>query len=306
MKERRGKGRAALYGTAAAVAAALLWAGFVRKVDADPGTLVRSAQITLDSVRQMPRMWKGEPNRLRRKMLARAEEQLHSAERQVRAALAEGGGEEHWKGEDLACILEFLGYARLLGDDREGALRFYREALEQDGCSRARRRSLTFSLARIQLDQSRPGRAREWLHSLEPTALPREDQARWYLLAGESFLAEKAPREKVAACLEKALRAGGEDPAVQEACGLFYERAGMRKEGTRCLECAGTKRPSALLHLAELKLREGDAESATSVLQVLGDRSPGLLEAALERKEFEEIARDPRLRRRKTGKTPGR
>ncbi len=304
MKETKGKGRLALYGTAGVVASALIWAGFVRKVDADPGTLVRSAQVTLDAVRQMPRNWKGGPNELRKRMLSRAEEQLHAAERQVREALEQGGGEEHWQGEDLACILEFLGYARLLGDDRAGALRFYQEALEQEGCSPSRRRSLTFALARIQLDRSRPALAVKWLDTMDPSLLRGGERAKWYLLRGESLLAEKAPREKVADCLALALDAAGRDPEVQEACGLYYARAGMNREGSRWLECAGKRRPSALLHLAELKLREGDAESATSVLLVLGKRSPGLLEAALERKEFREIARDPRLRPKK-GKTGG-
>ncbi len=303
MNGSKGKGRFALYGTAAVTASALLWAGFVRKVDADPGTLVRSAQITLDSVRQMPRRWKNGPNELRAKMLSRAEDQLHAAERQVREALKNGGGEERWQGEDLACILEFLGYARLLADDREGALDFYRQALEQEGCSKERRRSLTFALARIQLDRSRPALARRRLHSMDPSTLPGGERAKWYLLLGESLLAEKAPRKKVADCLALALEAGGPDPEVQEACGLYYERAGMTREGARLLECAGKRRPSALLHLAELKLREGDVETATSVLQVLGERSPGLLEEALERKEFQEIARDPRLNPRKEGKT---
>ncbi|GEM_PF-5395628 len=303
MVESKGKGRFALYGTAGVVASALLWAGFVRKVDADPGTLVRSAQITLDSVRQMPRTWKGGPNELRKKMLSRAEEQLHAAERQVRDALENGGGEERWQGEDLACILEFLGYARLLADDRPGAFRFYREALEQDGCSPVRRRSLAFALARIQLDRSKPALAQKWLNTLDPSTLAGGERAKWYLLRGESLLAQKAPREKVAGCLALALEAGGGDPEVQEACGVYYERAGMTREGSKWLECAGKRRPSALLHLAELKVREGDAESATSVLQALGRKSPGLLEKALERKEFREIARDPRLRLKKKGKT---
>ena len=297
------KGRTALYGTAAATIAALLWAGFVRKTEADPGTLVRSAQITLDSVRQMPRIWKGEPNALRKKMLARAEDQLHCAERQVKASLEGGVGKRTWKGEDLACILEFLGYARLLEDDREGALRFYTMALEQEGCSRARRKSLTFSLARIQLDRSRPSLARETLNTLDPSGLDRRERAKWNLLQGEALLQEKAPSGKVKPFLEEALRSAGGDPEVEEACGLFYERAGMRREGIRCLECAGTSRPSALLHLAELKLKEGDAESATSVLQVLGEKAPGLLEDALERKEFGKIAEDPRLKRLRKGKT---
>ncbi len=290
------KGRIALYGTAAVVCAALAWAGFIRKAEADPGTLVRSAQITLDSVRMMPRIWKGEPNALRRKMLAQAEENLLSAERQVRAALAGGGGVEGWKGEDLACILEFLGYARLLGDDRAGALDYYRKALEQEGCSPERRRSLTFSLARIQLDRGKPREAREWLNTLEPSVLTKADRARWNLMVGEALLKEKAPLPEVRPYIDEACSCSGGDPEVEEACGLFYERAGDAGKGAECLERAGSSRPSALLHLAELKLRQGDAETATSVLLVLGKKAPGLLEAALERKEFRKIARDPRLK----------
>lgn len=286
--------RGLLYGIAAASAGALIWVGFVRKVDADPGTLVRSSEMLLHAAQAMPESIDGAPNALRARFLAQAERDLALAGRAVETAGPAGA--ESGADDALAFILECRGFARYLSGDRQGAIALYRQALLDPGCAAERKRTIGFTIARILLGGGRPGAALGELDALARGRLAGPELATLHILRAEALLMQGAPAGELHASLAAAAAQADAAPEHKIRCSEIYEQLGMRPEALAVLERSAVDHAGALLPLARLKFRSGDVDGAVMALESAGSEDPAGLRAWLEKEGMTALLADPRLK----------
>ena len=300
-----GDHRFVLYGTALVVAGALGWAGFIRKVDADPGTLINASRMRLEQASMHSLQGQGPLNRVCRELLEKADADLELAERLVRrdpgANVLPGGDLE----DVLAMIWEYRAWGRYLGRDREEAIAFYGRIVESDGIEPGRRSRVYLSMAGIYMEMGRSESALKALDRLAGGAgrLAGKDRARAALLRARALRRLGAPLAEVAASLDRAGRAGGENHTLQCDRAELYAEMGMRAEACRAYERAAVNHPRAFLPLARLKFRAGDVEGALSALERLAEIEPEWLRARLGReKGLGNLAEDPALQAKLDGK----
>ena len=251
--------RAALYGSALTVLGGLGIGGATVNRDADAMTLLSSADVQLRMAHAIPAEAddSGPNPGARRKMIADAEECLAAAERQ------EPG---------KAVTAEFFGFAAMLRGRYEEAAAHYERARNCADCGDEQRDVLTFNQARM---LAKAGRREQALAVFGKAG--KELDARFgsqRILEEATILRELGRRLESEQRLDQVTRAESVPPMASLQAGIEYMALGHDDKAQAALERAAKAVPIADYHLASLKLRRGEVDTALQLLERVSKTQP--------------------------------
>ena len=261
------------YPVAVALVGWLVWAGFVRTSEADPGTLLSSAEVHLRMAAALP---EDTPKRA---------EFLEVASEMSKVALEQGAA--MWEATQL------LGYAAYLDGELETAAGYYDIARKDAGCPEKLAARLTVQCAELAL------RRKDWDTA---EAIVADESVLW----AEGSLTEMRNEIRV----RIADSSGRRDEAIEmlgalrETGGISGIRAGILYEQLDCVELAAATfgsetadEPVTFYYLARLKMRQGDVDSALRLLErsLEGDDAATRVLVRDDEAEWREVAKDERF-----------
>lgn len=245
----------AFWGGAVILAGALIYGGFIypKSVKADAGTLFSIAKLHLGLAETIP------------------VDKAGSGERQeniARALAVLDDIEESRPG--LAITEEFRGFAHWLAGDYAAARRVYASALERAGDDKELCTKIRSNLASIELTDGSPDKAIAQLGAI-PDA--ERNSAVW-ITSARAWQA-KGDHQKRTASLESGLRDALEKGDDREIFAIA-EGAASLGDGiaTSAFERLAPANQRAGYRLAQLKIMDGDTDSATSILKTVGTKAP--------------------------------
>lgn len=248
--------RTILYGASGAVLATLLWAGFVREVPADVGTLLGAANVQLRLAHGMPATDReGRPVPAREQLLDEAGRNLELAATQA---------------PDSAVVAEFQGFLQSLRGDPRGAAAHYRRARGLPDCTDDQRATLVFNEARM-LDAAGEPAAALAVFEQEARSLPAELATQRHVEEA-GMLGRLGRLEPARARLQQVAEA--DDPVAWLQAGLVFEQLGDRDRAEQILGRAAEAVPIADYHRSRLKLATGDVDSCLRLLARAAEAVP--------------------------------
>lgn len=225
------------------------WANTER--DADTMTLLSSADVTLRLAWGIPAVDKdGEALADRAEMIAGAITCLESVERQK---------------PGMAITAEFFGFAHMMKGDFAAAADCYARARDCDDCGKEQFDVLAFNEARMRA-KAGAGEAALAVFARHAQALDsRFGNQR--AIEEASILRGLGRREEALARLDAVLADPADEPMAWVQCGIELEKLDQIDRAQGAFERARAPAPIANYHLARLKLRSGDVDTAVNCLE---------------------------------------
>lgn len=261
-----GMRRVALYGAAAPILGALLWAQFGYEPVPEFGQLLSQINANLRLANSIPARDKDG------NAVAAREQLLAAAERDI--ALANG---EH---KDSAVLAEFDGFARSLRGDFAGAAERYRVARTLPDCAEDQRTVLSFNEARMLRSAGNPAQALQVLTESQPSF--SGGYAAQCLVERAELLISMSQRETgdgvtaklrdARSLLQQSL--GTDQPMAWAQAGDAFASIGDVAAADAAWERAADSVPIANLRRSRLKLRAGDVDTALQLFERAAKAAP--------------------------------
>lgn len=270
------------YGAGAAVLSVLVWAGFIRVVPPDVGTLLSAIDTQLRLAHGMPAV---DQQGVR---LSARDEMLAEAGRRIDQARAQA--------PDLAAIEEYRGFLHMLRDEPRQAAACYQKARGMQGCDADMRDTLTFNEARM-LQKAGDSAAALAVFTASGDSI----QAKWRShreLECAGLLAELGRTDEAEARLLPLIAAAADDPMAAVRAGELLLRMGRTTQAERAFAAAGTVSALGTYRLAVLKLSQGQTDRSLELLARAEAASPGQVRKLVQQdqKTWQALAADARVK----------
>jgi hypothetical protein len=273
--------RCAGYGAAAAVASALVWAGWIRYQPPDIMTLLGSIDTQLRMAYAIPPVDKhGARLTARDAMVADAGRSIEAAARLE---------------PNMAMVEEFRGFWHMLRDEPRQAAACYRKARGMEGCDADMADTLTFNEARM-LKQAGDLPAALAVFAERGPGI----QAKWHaereLEHADLLLA--AGRKDEAATHLLPLCTVGEDPMATVRAGELLVKLDRAQDAEAAFRNVGETSPVGTYHLALLKLTQGQSDRSMELLERAHSAAPALVRKLVQqdRQTWAGLADDTRIK----------
>src|SRR5690349_19450686 len=273
--------RCAGYGAAAAVAATLVWAGWIRYQPADIMTILGSVDTQLRMAYAIPATDKhGARLTARDEMVADAGRRIEEA-----AAL-----EPH-----LALVEEFRGFWHMLRGEPRQAAACYRKARGMQGCDADMADTLTFNEARM-LQKAGDVQAALAVFAERGPGI----QGKWHTeleLEWADLLTEAGRRDEAATRLLP-LCTVSEDPMTTVRAGELLVKLDRTQDAEVAFRNAGEVSPIGTYRLAVLKLTQGQSDRSMELLERARSAAPALVRKLVQqdRQTWAGMAADARIK----------
>lgn len=250
--------RVLLYGSASVLLAGLGVTWTMGRGSADVMTLLSSADVQLRLAYAIPAKDKtGAALTSRVEMIADAERRLAEVERR------EPG---------KAVTAEFVGFAKMLRGDFEGAAADYARARGCADCTDEQRDVLTFNQARM---LAKAGRRDQALEVFAASAKALDDRfGPQRSLEEATILRELGRRADAEQRLDRVTRDASAPSMASMQAGAEYLELGHHDKAEAALVRASAEIPIADYHLARLKLRQGDVDTCLRLLERVSKAQP--------------------------------
>lgn len=238
------------YGIGAVVLAGLVYVGFIHETDADPMTLLGSAEVHIKLARSIPvKDAKGNPNAVRAKLLRDARDFVVRARKQD---------------PELYYGVEMDAFLTAEEGDFEAAARLYRRAQTADRATPETRSKDVLNEARMWRAAKKPD---------EALAVLTRNESR---LSGNNatssqiekvFILRDLGRTDKAVKIATSVVRSTQDPMALVDAGRFLESRNEFAVAKAAFEKAADVKPATNYYLARLKIRASEYDSSLDLLQ---------------------------------------